>query len=121
MNRNALLGVALGAALVIALAVGFAVNRAGDARIEELLVGADRLATGEDAQLDDIESVRGDIASGLGDALCSERVIRLTERLLPERWRFNDADLANLESGGRLAQIRLADARNPDTTKTLDC
>ncbi len=121
MKRTVLTVSVLMLAVVLCVATGLIVNRAGDTRVEKLLAGADRLVAGEETELDDINRVRGNIAAGLDDQPCSRRVIRLTDRLLPERWKFNKADLANVRSGGSLAKIRLIDAKSPSAAKSLAC
>lgn len=74
------------AVLGLSSVVGITVGNAADSRMRDFLLRADVMATGRDVDLSTVNRLRNDAADALGDSDCSERVIRLLKRHLPNGW-----------------------------------
>jgi hypothetical protein len=72
-------------------AVGLWVNDAGDDRIRNLLLRADKLASNSQADIGQVNRYRNDVADALGESPCSPRADRLLRKALPVGWAVAEA------------------------------
>ncbi len=87
---------------------GYTVDKTRTEDLRDMLREADRLATQPPS--DDFVSyfrMHGGLAAAAGVDSCSPFAIRMTQRFLPEGWRFNSDDVAAIQAGRRVTALRL--------------
>ena len=102
-----LLALLLAVAAAAAFA-GYSVDKVRTESLSELLRRADELQTHpvEDDPLPYF-SLHNDLAAASGVAPCSAFAVRMTQRFLPDGWRFVEADVAALDRGETIVTLLL--------------
>lgn len=102
------LGVVLVAVAATAGYVGYSVDKVRTQDLSELLRRADALHT--EPLVDDplpYFMLHGQLASAAGVESCSAFAIRMTQRFVPEGFRFAKGDVERIQRGGEVAALRV--------------
>lgn len=91
-----------------AVAAGYAVDRTRTQDLRQVLHEADSLATApprDDAL--PYFTMHNDLAAAAGAEPCSAFAVRMTQRFLPEGWTFDEGDVAAINAGEDVPELRV--------------